>query len=119
MDASSPDPTANPQTANPTDLASLFGLGGPGPNFINPAYATPAQKAQMYAYAQELMKPQQVKNGWQGLGSIARALIGGYFYHQANEEEQATQAMQKKQEQAGTDRSSCCPWNKHRHPGRC
>lgn len=65
------------------------------PNYINPAYATPNQRAQLYAYANELMKPQPVHNWAQGLGEIARALIGGYEGHQADVQEQAAQAQNK------------------------
>ena len=64
----------------------------PGPTFINPAYSTPAQRAQLYAYANELLKPQEVKSGWQGLANIARALIGGYESHQGDISEQAARA---------------------------
>jgi hypothetical protein len=63
-----------------------------GPNFINPAYSTPAQRAALYAYSQALMKPQPIKNGWQGMAEIARALIGGYEGHQADVQEQAARA---------------------------
>lgn len=62
------------------------------PNFINPAYATPEQRKQLYEYANELMKPQDVKSGWQGLANIARALVGGYESHQGDIAEQASRA---------------------------
>jgi hypothetical protein len=64
----------------------------PTPNFINPAYSTPSQRAQLYAYAQSLMQPQPVKTGWQGLAEIARALVGGYEGHQGDISEQAARA---------------------------
>lgn len=61
-----------------------------GGSFLNPAYATPAQRAQLYLYANAMMAPQQINNGWQGLASIARALVGGYEGHQADLAEQAS-----------------------------
>jgi len=64
----------------------------PGPQFFNPAYATPNQKIALYTYANELLKPQQVKNGWQGLASIANALIGGYAGYKADQMEQQSRA---------------------------
>ncbi len=54
-------------------LDPSMNVGLTGGAFINPAYSTPAQRAQLYAYANELMKPQPVKTGWQGLAEIARA----------------------------------------------
>lgn len=54
------------------------------PNYINPNYATPLQQQELYAYANELLKPQPINNGWQGLASLARALMGGYMGHVAN-----------------------------------
>lgn len=79
------------------DMGSALINGGiPNtPNYINPAYATPNQRAQLYAYANELMKPQPVNNWAQGLGEIARSLIGGYVGHQADVQEQASQAQNK------------------------
>lgn len=64
-----------------------------GGSFINPAYATPEQRAQLYKYANALMAPQPINNGWQGLASIARALVGGYEGHQADLAEQAAGRM--------------------------
>lgn len=59
------------------------------PNFINPAYSTPEQRAELYAYGNSLLSPQPINNGWQGLASIARALIGGYEARNANLASQA------------------------------
>ena len=74
------DPTQDPSLAVPNT-----------PNFINPAYATPQQRQQLYQYANALMQPQPIKNGWQGLASIAHALVGGYMGHQADFQEQGIQ----------------------------
>lgn len=71
------------------------------PFFVNPAYATPNQRAELYAYSKELMSPTPVNNWAQGLGSIARALMGGWEGHQADIQEQASQA-QNKQDFANT-----------------
>src|ERR1700733_3382266 len=69
------------------------------PNFINPAYATPQQRAQLYQYSNALQQPQPIKNGWQGIAAMANALIGGYFGHQADLAEQgATYADQQRQQ---------------------
>jgi hypothetical protein len=65
------------------------------PNYLNPAYSTPAQRAQLYKYADALMSPQPVKNGWQGLGEMVRSLVGGNAAYQANVQEQASQAQDK------------------------
>ncbi|MEJ0094557.1 MAG: transglycosylase SLT domain-containing protein [Methylocella sp.] len=76
---------------------STDGLGAAlaaSPNFINPAYATPAQRQQLYAYANELMKPQPVKSVAQGFGELARALVGGYTGHLADQQEQNSYAAQ-------------------------
>ncbi|MEJ0092826.1 MAG: hypothetical protein WDN46_05195 [Methylocella sp.] len=79
---------------------STDGLGAAlaaSPNFINPAYATPAQRQQLYAYANELMKPQPVKSVAQGFGELARALVGGYTGHLADQQEQASRALDQQQ----------------------
>lgn len=69
------------------------------PNFINPAYATPEQRKQLYQYANALTAPQPIKSGWQGLASIANALVGGYMHHQADLAEQGgTSADQQRQQ---------------------
>ena len=82
------DPTQDPSLAIPNT-----------PNFINPAYATPQQRAQLYQYANALMQPEPIKNGWQGLASMARALIGGYASGQADRAEQGgTYADQQRQQ---------------------
>jgi hypothetical protein len=75
-------------------MASMISaLQNPGTaNFINPAYATPKQREQIYAYANELMKPQPVHNALQGVGELARALVGGWQGHQADVGEQAAVA---------------------------
>src|ERR1700722_18472226 len=64
-----------------------------GGSFLNPAYATPQQRAMLYAYGNELMKPQPINNGWQGLASIARSPIGGWEVHQAAVQEQASRGQ--------------------------
>ena len=82
------DPTQDPSLAVPNT-----------PNFINPAYATPQQRLQLYQYANALMQPQPIKSGWQGLASIANALVGGYMGHQADLAEQGgTLADQQRQQ---------------------
>lgn len=78
----------DPSQGNPALFQTPAGLQlANTPNFINAAYSTPTQRAQLYAYANELMKPQEVKNGWQGLGELARALVGGYSAHLADQYE--------------------------------
>ena len=64
-----PDPNAG---NNPNPLTNLF-----GGNFVNPAYATPTQRAMLYAYANQLMQPRPVKHWTQGLAEMADALVGG------------------------------------------
>ena len=82
------DPTQDPSLAIPNT-----------PNFINPAYATPQQRQMLYQYANQLMQPQPIKSGWQGLASIANALVGGYMGHQADLAEQGgTYADQQRQQ---------------------
>jgi hypothetical protein len=88
-DDTSADPNAQPAT-NP--YASLAAGLLNGPNYLNPAYATPAQKAELYKYAAELMKPQPVHNWAQGIGEVARSVVGGYEAHQADVQEQASAA---------------------------
>jgi len=82
---------ADPST-DPNSIANFL------PNFVNPAYATPAQRAQMYAYANELIKPTPVNNWAQGLGSIARALMGGYESHLADQAERGAVTRQQQLE---------------------
>ena len=83
-----------------SDLAS--GLIDPsltGGQYLNPAYATPAQRANLYALSTALTQPQQIKNGWQGIASMANALIGGYYGGQADRMEQGgTLADQQRQQ---------------------
>lgn len=93
------DPNAPQNPATPPLDPSLQLVNTP--SYINPAYATPNQKAQLYAYAQEMMKPQPINNWAQGLSSLAHALMGGYLSHQADVAEQASQA-QNKQDFANT-----------------
>lgn len=69
------------------------------PNFINPAYATPEQRKMLYQYANALMQPQPIKSGWQGLASIANALVGGYMGHQADLAEQGGTAADQQRQQ--------------------
>lgn len=64
------------------------------PNFINPAYASPQQIASLREYAKQLMTDQPVHHWAQGVGNIARALMGGYEAHQADvQEQQANQGL--------------------------
>ena len=83
-----------------SDLAS--GLIDPsltGGQYLNPAYATPAQRANLYALSTALQQPQQIKNGWQGIASMVKALIGGYYSGQADRMEQGgTLADQQRQQ---------------------
>ena len=83
-----------------SDLAS--GLIDPsltGRQYLNPAYATPAQRANLYALSNALTQPQQIKNGWQGIASMANALIGGYYGGRADRMEQGgTLADQQRQQ---------------------
>lgn len=89
------DPTVDTSAIQPADsnapsfnpLAFLK-----GPNFVNPAYSTPEQRAALYAYSKALMNPQPIKNGWQGLAEIARSLIGGYEGYRADQMAQASRA---------------------------
>lgn len=67
-----------------------------GGNFVNPQSATPEQRAQLYAYANALMKPQPVNNWAQGLAEMARSLVGGYESNQADQ--QGQQAIQNQQQ---------------------
>jgi hypothetical protein len=56
-------------------------------NYVNPAYATPEQLAQLRAYSNELLsgKGQQPVHRWtQGLSNIVSALVGGGLSHQAD-----------------------------------
>lgn len=69
---------ADGTTLSPTDLS---------PNFINPAYATPEQIASLRLYADQLQKPQPVKNWAQGLSEMTRALMGGYMGYRADQRE--------------------------------
>jgi hypothetical protein len=84
------------------DAMGIGDMAIPGtPNFINPSYATPEQRAQMYKYASALMQPQPINNGWQGLAAMARALIGGSTRDQASQLEQQNN-MQQQQKAAAT-----------------
>lgn len=66
------------------------------PNFINPAYASPQQVASLREYAKQLMTDQPVHHWAQGVGNIARALMGGYEAHQADiQEQQANQGLSR------------------------
>ncbi|SFK79041.1 hypothetical protein [Methylocapsa palsarum] len=67
------------------------------PNFVNPAYSTPQQRQQLYAYAQEMLHPTPVANWAQGFGSLARALVGGNAQYMADQQEQASRALNQKQ----------------------
>lgn len=87
-----------------------------GPNFVNPAYATPQQRAQMYAYGDALLKPTEVKNGWQGIAEMTRAIMGGYAQYRADQMEQASQA-QNKNDFAGTVGSVVAPGTSSYVPG--
>ncbi len=62
------------------------------PNFVNPAYASPQQIASLREYAKQLMTDQPVHHWAQGIGNIARALMGGYEAHQADIQEQQANA---------------------------
>jgi hypothetical protein len=58
-------------------------------NFVNPAYATPAQIESMRRYAAQLMQPSDVRHPLQGVGDVVRALVGGSIGAQAGEQERA------------------------------
>jgi hypothetical protein len=58
-------------------------------NFVNPAYATPAQIESMRRYAAQLMQPSDVRHWTQGAGDIVRALVGGSIGARAGEQERA------------------------------
>ena len=83
-----------------SDLASGFiDPSLTGGQYLNPAYATPAQRANLYALSTALQQPQQIKNGWQGIASMVKALIGGYYSGQADRMEQGgTLADQQRQQ---------------------
>ena len=67
-----------------------------GGNFVNPAYASPEQIKFLRQYAQQLMTPGPVAHWAQGVGNIARALVGGYEARQADtQEQQSNLAFQK------------------------
>lgn len=59
-------------------------------NFVNPAYASPQQIAALREYAKQLQTEQPVHHWAQGLGNIARALVGGHEARQADVQEQAS-----------------------------
>lgn len=69
-----------------------------GGNYVNPAYATPAQRQQLYDYAKELMKPQPIANWAQGVSSLAHALVGGNAMHDANVQSQDAVTRQQQLE---------------------
>jgi hypothetical protein len=56
-----------------------------GGQYINPAYTTPDMRARLYAYAQQLMQPQPVKNNLQGIAQMVNSLFGGLAMNQANQ----------------------------------
>ena len=74
------------------DTSQLVDPSLTGGQFLNASYATPQQRQMLYAYANQLMQPTPIKSGWQGLASIAQALVGGYMGHQADVQEQAARA---------------------------
>lgn len=68
------------------------------PSFINPAYATPDQLSNLRLYADALTRNSQtmpVKSGWQGLGSVANAIMGGIVGRRSDQADQAIQALQQ------------------------
>jgi hypothetical protein len=66
-------------------------------NFVNPAYATPAQREAMRKYAAQLMQPSDVRHWTQGVGDIARALVGGTMLGRAGEQERGAKTEYAKQ----------------------
>ncbi|ACK51692.1 hypothetical protein Msil_2773 [Methylocella silvestris BL2] len=84
--------------ADPTfDSSALSQALLQSPSYINPAYATPGQIAQLRLFANELTKPTPVANWAQGLGSLARALVGGNAAYQAGQQEQQALGVAQKQ----------------------
>lgn len=76
-------------TSGGSDLASLFQSN---PNFVNPAYATPQQAAQLRAYGNALLKqPTTIHRPAQGFAMLAQALVGGNALHDANQLDQGAQ----------------------------
>ena len=65
--------------------------------FVNPAYATPAQRAAMRKYAEQLMTPSDVRHWTQGVGDIARALVGGTMLSRAGEQERGAKTEYARQ----------------------
>jgi hypothetical protein len=61
--------------------------------FVNPAYATPAQIEARRRLAAQLMQPSDVKHWTQGVGDIVRALVGGHIGAEAGEQERAGAAQ--------------------------
>jgi hypothetical protein len=61
--------------------------------FVNPAYATPAQIEARRRLAAQLMQPSDVKHWTQGAGDIVRALVGGHIGAEAGEQERAGAAQ--------------------------
>jgi hypothetical protein len=95
---STPQQGGGPVSQSMSDLAS--GLIDPsltGGQYLNLSYATPAQRAQLYAMSQQLAQPTPIKNGWQGIASMANALVGGYYSGQADRMEQAAAAENNRQ----------------------
>lgn len=80
-------------TADPTQQA-LNAL----PNYVNPAYMTPEQAANLRATAEQLMKGSQTEaKSWSGvLGNFAQALVGSQYRNQAAQQDQATGAAREK-----------------------
>jgi hypothetical protein len=86
------DPTTGVDDGTgPQNPVGTFANGILSP-MLSPNYATPEQRKQMYAYANALLAPQPVTHWAQGLGEIARSLVGGYMSHQADVAEQASRA---------------------------
>lgn len=68
-----------------------------GGNFVNPAYATPAQRKAMLEYALQLQKGQPVQHWAQGLSNIVGALVGGGLERKVGEEERGAKTQYAKQ----------------------
>lgn len=81
------DPTTGQDDGAPAPTINGFQIPFMS-KFVNPAYATPEQRKELYAYANAMMKPQPIKSAWQGMAEIARALVGGHLSRKADEMEQ-------------------------------
>ena len=80
----------------PDDYTTALGAAlQQSPNYINPDYSTPAQRAQLYALAQGLMGQNQPINNWaQGLGSLSGKILGALQMQRANQLEGQNAALQ-------------------------